>query len=103
MKKTLTSLALLATLMVFGCSHIGTNFDPNLAKKIENGKTTQSEIEKMFGQPFKKGLQNGRTMWTYEYDEYQALGEKASKDLTIVFDESGKVKSHQIMSSRPMP
>ena len=103
MKKTLLGVAFLATLMAFGCSKIGTNFDPKLAQKIENGKTTQAEIEKMFGAPYKKGIQNGRAMWTYEYDEYQALGEKASKDLPIVFDESGKVKSHQLMSSRPMP
>lgn len=103
MKKTLLGMVLLATLTAFGCSHIGTNFDPNLVKSIETGKTTQNDIINMFGQPYKKGIQNGRAIWTYEYDEYHVMGEKASKDLTIVFDENGKVKSQQIMSSRPMP
>ena len=104
MKETLASMVLLATLVAFsGCSNIGKNFDADLVKQVQVGKTTQSDIEKMFGQPYKKGVYNGYLMWSYEYDQYRALGTKASKDLTIVFDEKGVVKTSQIMSSQPLP
>lgn len=104
MKKTLISLLALASFLVFsGCARVGKDFDLATVNKVQNGKTTRSEIEQLFGAPFKTGIQNGDPMWTYEYNEYHSLGQDFSKDLIVVFDNRGVVKSHQLMSNRPIP
>jgi len=54
----------------------------------------------MFGPPFKKGVQNGHKTWTYEYNFYNVLGNNITKDIIIVFTESGVVKSHQMMTNQ---
>jgi outer membrane protein assembly factor BamE (lipoprotein component of BamABCDE complex) len=104
MKRVFLGVALFATLAFYSaCSNVGSNFDTNLVKQIQNGKTTIDDVEKLLGPPYKRGIQNGNQVWTYEYDQYRALGEKASKDLAIAFDSKGVVKSHQVMSSQPLP
>lgn len=98
------SLPLLAILLAFSaCANVGANFDATRANQIQNGKTTLQDVETLLGSPYKRGIQNGNQVWTYEYDQYRALGEKSSKDLAIVFDDKGVVKSHHIMSSQPLP
>lgn len=100
MKKILAGTVLLTALVAFsGCSNVGTNFDVNLVNQIQNGKTTQAEISSMFGTPYKKGIQNGHPIWVYEYDQYRAGGKKASKDLTILFNDDGVVRTTQFMST----
>ena len=54
----------------------------------------------MFGSPFKRGVQNGYKTWTYEYNFYNALGNNITKDIIIVFNQSGIVKSHQMMTNQ---
>ncbi len=104
MRKIFLGVALLVSFAALSaCSNVGANFDTNLVKQIQNGKTTIEDVEKLLGRPYKRGMQNGNSIWTYEYDQYRALGEKSSKDLAIVFDNKGVVKSHQVMSSQPLP
>lgn len=104
MRKLLVSLATLVSLVAFSaCSTVGANFDMAKVAKIENGKTSQNDIRQMFGKPFKTGVQNGNPVWTYEYDEYRAIGQDNTKDLVVVFDDRGIVKSHQLMANRPIP
>ena len=55
----------------------------------------------MFGSPFKNGVQNGYPVWTYEYNFYNSLGSDITKDMVIVFDHRGVVKSHQMMTNQP--
>ncbi len=100
MGKILAATVLLATLVAFsGCSNVGTNFDVNLVNQIQNGKTTQAEISSMFGTPYKKGIQNGHPIWVYEYNQYRAGGKKTSKDLTVLFNDDGVVRTTQFMTT----
>lgn len=100
MKQSLTGILLLVTLITFSaCSNVGTNFDTSMVKQIQKGKTTQADIENMFGQPYKTGVQNGHPAWVYEFDQYRAFGDDASKDLLIVFNDNKTVRTHQIMST----
>lgn len=92
-----------ALMMVAGCGTVGAEFNPSLVKNIVNDKTTQSEIESMFGKPFRTGVENGRLIWVYEYNEYHAIGRDISKDMIFVFDDKGVVKSHQLMINQPNP
>jgi len=84
-----------------GCGSVGKNFNESLYTKIAKGTTTQNDIQKMFGYPFKKGIQNGYPVWTYEYNYVNSFGADIIKDMIIVFDKKGVVKSHQLMTNSP--
>jgi hypothetical protein len=94
-------LLLSGLLLAYGCGTAGKNFDESLYKNIVIGTTTQKEIHSMFGAPFKKGIQNGYPVWTYEYNFYNSLGNDTTKDMVLVFDRRGVVKSRQMMTNQP--
>ena len=84
-----------------GCGTVGKSFNASKVETIVNGTTTQSDIKKMFGEPFKIGIQNGQPIWVYEDHHYSIIREETSKDLIIIFDPNGIVQSYQFMSSKP--
>ena len=84
-----------------GCGTIGKNFNTSKIESIVNGITTRSDIKKMFGEPFKIGIQNGQPIWVYEDHHYSIINNDTSKDLIIIFSPDGTVQSHQFMSSKP--
>jgi hypothetical protein len=81
-----------------GCGSVGKNFDSSNVQNIKNNVTTQEQIVEWFGEPFKKGHENGNTMWTYQYDKYSGRTTK-SKDLVLLFDQSGKVIAYRHTSN----
>jgi len=88
-------LLVIATLIIFsGCARVGHDFDAQNVNMIMIGKTSQSEIVKMFGKPWRKGIENGVTMWTYGRYTYRAIGQTDTKDLVIKFDDKNIVKSY---------
>lgn len=94
---------LVAVLTTFGCGTTGKEFDADLFDNINNGNTTQEQVESMFGLPFKKGYQNGNEIWVYEHNKYKAfkiLGADTSKDMVVIFDENKVVKTHVMMDSQ---
>jgi hypothetical protein len=99
--RVLNILLLINLLFVYGCGSTGKNFNESLYKNIISGTTTHKEIQAMFGPPFKKGVQNGSKIWTYEYNAYNSLNKDITKDMVIVFTPSGVVKSHQMMTNQP--
>ena len=100
-KPLLSIFIALTVLTLSGCANIGKQFDPALSKSIVVGQTTLADIKTKFGEPFKKGIQNGDLVWVYEYNEYRGSTNSLSKNLTIVFDRNNIVKSHQTMSTAP--
>jgi hypothetical protein len=99
--RALNIIVLISLLFVYGCGSTGKNFNESLYKNIIAGTTTHKEIQAMFGPPFKKGVQNGSKVWTYEYNAYNSLGKDITKDMVIVFTPNGVVKSHQMMNNQP--
>ena len=93
--------AIILAIFFSGCATVGKNFDESLYANIAKGTTTHKEIETMFGPPFKKGIQNGYPVWTYEYNYVNTLGSDIIKDMIIVFEKNGVVKSHQLMTNTP--
>jgi len=83
-----------------GCGTVGKSFNTSKVESIVNGITAQSDIKKMFGKPFKIGIQNGQPIWVYEDHHYSIIREETSKDLIIIFSPNGIVKSYQFMSSK---
>ena len=84
-----------------GCGTAGKSFNTSKIESIVNGTTTRSDIKKIFGEPFKTGIQNGQPIWIYEDNHYSIIREETSKDLIIIFSSDGIVQSYQFMSSKP--
>jgi hypothetical protein len=99
--RVLNIILLISLLFFYGCGSTGKKFNESLYKNIIAGTTTYKEIQAMFGPPFKKGIQNGSKIWTYEYNAYNSLDNDITKDMVIVFTPSGVVKSHQMMTNQP--
>ena len=78
---------------------VGNNFDNSQIKNIQNNVTNEEEILEKFGPPFKKGIENGQTMWSYQFDKWNALGPAQSKDLVILFDKKNIVKGYRYTTS----
>jgi len=84
-----------------GCGTVGKSFNTSKVESIVNGTSTRSDIKKIFGEPFKTGIQNGQPIWVYEDSHYSIIREETSKDLIIIFSHDGIVQSNQFMSSKP--
>ena len=78
---------------------VGNNFDSSQIKSIQSNVTSQEEIFERFGAPFKKGVENDQTMWTYQFDKWNAAGPAQSKDLVILFDNKNVVKAYRYTTS----
>ncbi|MBI3621088.1 MAG: hypothetical protein HY208_02735, partial [Nitrospirae bacterium] len=58
--------ALAFAVFVSGCAvHLGAPFNTDEVRTVQVGTTTQAQIVDRFGQPFSKGLKDGRPLWTY--------------------------------------
>ena len=90
---------LVMVLVVAGCGSSGKNFPVVHIEDIKNGVTTQSQIRDWFGIAFKEGARNGDTMWTYQFDTWQAIGKDKSKELVILFDQTNIVKAFRYASN----
>ena len=100
MKRSLNSLwSLLILLLAIGCGTVGKDFSSDKVQNIQSNVTTQSEILDWFGIPFKEGVENSHTMWTYQRDKYSIFTDAQSKDLVILFDDNNIVKAYRFTSS----
>ncbi|OQX18587.1 MAG: hypothetical protein BWK76_07030 [Desulfobulbaceae bacterium A2] len=82
-----------AFLTMLGCATVGKNFPVELVPQIQTGKTTQSDIERMFGKPWRTGLDNGKVSWTYGKYRYSLFSPTHTNDLVIRFDPNKVVES----------
>ena len=53
--------------LLSGCIYMGRDFSVAPVRTIENDVTTQKEMLGYFGEPARKGLENGYETWTYSY------------------------------------
>ena len=103
MKKIQLNTAGFITLFFLAACYgtVGNNFDSSQIKNIQSNVTSQKEIFERFGAPFKKGVENDQTMWTYQFDKWNAVGPAQSKDLVILFDNKNIVKAYRYTTSNP--
>jgi hypothetical protein len=81
-------------LLISGCFAMGRDFSSTAVKNIENNRTTQREIFNNFGEPDRKGLEDGYETWTYSYQYYEFGQLRNSKDLYVVFNKDSTVRSY---------
>jgi hypothetical protein len=84
----------LAALLFSGCIHYGRDFPVTPVQEIKNNVTTQGEIFANFGEPDRRGLENGYEVWIYSYQSYELAQLRASKELVISFDRDKTVRSY---------
>ena len=90
----LSSVALGALLLLSsGCARVGNDFNANNVQEIKIGETSQADIKAMFGKPWRVGMENGVTQWTYGRYTYRLIGDTDTKDLVVKFKD-GKVSAY---------
>ncbi len=80
-------------LSLTGCLTVGNEFPAGRVMEIQMGKTTINDIQAMFGPPWRVGNENGLKTWSYGRYNYKLIGDPASQDLIVRFDNAGIVKS----------
>ena len=93
--------ATLAAMALAGCATVGAPFDYQGPDSLIKGKTTQADVVKKYGDPFRVGYENDFPKWTYGYYHYRLFGDSETKDLDITFDKTGVVSSYTYSSSTP--
>ena len=94
-------LAAFVFLTLSSCMTTGRKFPEENVKKIEIGKTTQQDVKELFGPPWRTGMEDGLTTWTYGSYHYQMLGTSGGSDLVVRFDDNGKVVSYSYSAPNP--
>ncbi len=49
--------------------------------------------------PYKEGMRDGDTLWTYQFDSWSAVDDDKSKELVILFDQKNVVKAYRYASN----
>jgi hypothetical protein len=95
-----TAAALVALAVVIcACASVGRDFPVSPVSEIQIGKTTQSEIRAMFGDPWRIGLEDGRRTWTYGKYKYRLFGDPSTTDLVVRFDANNVVASYSFSTT----
>jgi hypothetical protein len=85
-----------------GCLTVGRDFPADRVGEIAIGKTTRDEIHRMFGEPWRTGLEDGRRTWTYGHYRYKLFGTTETRDLVVRFEPNGTVASYTFNSAPPL-
>ena len=80
--------------LMIGCATVGRDFPVEKVHGIQIGKTTQQEIRKEFGSPWRVGIEDGKNTWTYGKYKYKLIGDADTTDLVIWFDKQNIVSSY---------
>jgi hypothetical protein len=95
-------LLLLVALALAGCLSIkfGREFPSPDRQLIVLGKTDKAVLERLFGEPYQVGVDNGDQTWRWFYGQREG-GSEVSKDLSVRFNTDGTVKSYAFTSNFP--
>lgn len=81
-------------MLMVGCATVGKDFATHNVDQIEVGETTRSDIQEMFGEPWRTGIEDGKRTWTYGKYRWSAFGEAETTDLVVRFNDDGTVSSY---------
>lgn len=77
-----------------GCATVGKDFATHNVDQIIIGETTRSDIQEMFGEPWRTGLEDGKRTWSYGKYRWSAFGDAETTDLVVRFNDDGRVSSY---------
>jgi hypothetical protein len=82
------------------CATIGHRFPPENVARVKIGQTTKAQLLGDFGLPYRRGIEDGDSTWTYVYYKFRLFGENLrTRDLYLRFDPDGRVKSYTYNSN----
>lgn len=85
---------LISLIFIAGCATVGHEFDVSQVPMIKMNQTTQKDLEEMFGEPWRVGIDDGKQTWTYGKYRYSLFEEASTTDLVIRFNDAGVVTSY---------
>ena len=77
-----------------GCATVGKDFATDKVDQINIGLTTRSDIQEMFGEPWRTGIEDGRPTWSYGKYRWSAFSDAETTDLVVRFNDDGSVSSY---------
>ena len=77
-----------------GCATVGHSFPVDAVSRLEIGTTSMDDVRRMFGTPWRTGIDNGDTTWTYGHYKYKLFGSANTKDLVVRFNKQNIVTSY---------
>ena len=83
------------------CATAGRDFETARVADIQIGKTTQADIEAMFGKPWRTGIEDGLRTWTYGKYRYSVFSKTSTRDLVVRFDKNNVVSSYTFNTTEP--
>lgn len=86
--------ALVAVLTLAGCATVGQDFATHNVDQIRLNETTRADIQEMFGEPWRTGVEDGQRTWTYGKYHWSAFNDAETTDLVVRFNDEGKVSSY---------
>ncbi len=95
----LAALVVCVSLVVGACATVGRDFPVDSVIDIQIDETTQAQIRETFGPPWRVGIEDGRTTWTYGKYRYRLFGEPSTTDLVVKFDSTGHVASYSFSTT----
>jgi outer membrane protein assembly factor BamE (lipoprotein component of BamABCDE complex) len=101
-RAAVAALALAAALaaVTLSCATIGNRFPPENVARVKIGETTKAQLLGDFGLPYRRGIEDGDSTWTYVYYKVRLFGENLrTRDLYLRFDPDGRVKSYTYNSN----
>lgn len=93
-KSVIATVLVAASLFMAGCATVGKDFATHNVDQIEVGETTRADIQEMFGEPWRTGVEDGKRTWTYGKYRWSAFSDDETTDLVVRFDGNGKVASY---------
>lgn len=94
MKSLLGAGVLTAAVLAAGCATVGQDFPTHNVDEIKIDQTTRAEVQEMFGEPWRTGLEDGKRTWTYGTYRWSAFSDAETTDLVVRFNEDGTVDSY---------
>ncbi len=77
-----------------GCATVGQDFASHNVDQIRVGETTRGDIQEMFGDPWRTGMENGKRTWSYGKYRWSAFSDAQTTDLVVRFNDDGTVASY---------
>ena len=89
-----------ACLFLIPACSVGRDFVFTRIAEIREGVTTKRDLLVRLGDPYQKGLDGGLESWRYFYATKAGMRDR-SKELYILFDKDGTVKSYTFSTNFP--
>jgi outer membrane protein assembly factor BamE (lipoprotein component of BamABCDE complex) len=101
-RRVVTRLAAIAAAAgLVACVTVGRDFPAKQVAKLHIGTTTREQVRTLFGTPWRTGVEDGQSTWTYGHYHYALLGNTQTRDLVVRFDEHDVVASYTFNSTDP--